>query len=187
MFKRGGFTLIELLVVITIIGLLASVVLVSVNNVRSKARDVRRLSDINQIVLALGIYHDANEQYPNNTDNDCSGWDTGYYGAGDAFINDLVTANILAQVPGDPATIGPCDGYRYYRYPPGYRNCSVSNGYFYVLGITTMETADKSYVPLDGKAPRTIHESSPGWHCPEDTGATRDWQGEFYWVTGSFE
>lgn len=62
MYKRG-FTLIELLVVIAIIGILASVILAALNSARSKARDARRKSDLQQIALALELYHDKHGTY----------------------------------------------------------------------------------------------------------------------------
>ncbi|MBI2627983.1 MAG: type II secretion system protein [Candidatus Niyogibacteria bacterium] len=62
--KNKGFTLIELLVVIAIIGILASVVLASLNSARKKGRDARRVADIKQIQLALELYFDANKEYP---------------------------------------------------------------------------------------------------------------------------
>ena len=62
--KYNGFTLIELLVVISIIGLLASIALVSLQTARVKARDARRLTDIEQISKALQLYYDANGYYP---------------------------------------------------------------------------------------------------------------------------
>lgn len=66
MFKNSkGFTLIELLVVIFIIGLLASIVVVSVSTARTKARDARRIADIDTIRGAMEMYADANSgSYP---------------------------------------------------------------------------------------------------------------------------
>lgn len=62
--KNNAFTLIELLVVIAVIGLLASVILISLNSARIKARDARRMADIRQLTTALELYYDANGRYP---------------------------------------------------------------------------------------------------------------------------
>ncbi len=57
---RKGFTLIELLVVIAIIGLLTSIVLVSLEPARARARDAKRQGDIRQISSAMELcYEDA--------------------------------------------------------------------------------------------------------------------------------
>lgn len=63
-----GFSLIELLVVIAIIGILSSVVMVSLNSARAKGRDAKRITDVKQLSLALALYYDAcGRQYPDST------------------------------------------------------------------------------------------------------------------------
>ncbi|MFC1700756.1 type II secretion system protein [Patescibacteria group bacterium] len=103
MFKKinqKGFTLIELLVVIAIIGILASIVLVSLNSARQKARDVRRVSDMRQIALGLEIYYDDNAGYPGDADAvGCNDWA--------AMVTALETGNQMSGVPVDPLDVAP--------------------------------------------------------------------------------
>lgn len=65
-----GFTLIELLIVVAIIGLLASIVLVSVGSFRAQARDARRAADLRETQKALELFYTRNTFYP-----PASSWD----------------------------------------------------------------------------------------------------------------
>lgn len=71
--RNAGFTLIELLVVIAIIGILAAVVLVSLNSARAKSRDARRVSDIHQMQTALELYYNDCGGYPAALDTAAAG------------------------------------------------------------------------------------------------------------------
>ena len=93
----NGFTLIELLVVIAIIGVLASVVLASLNTARTKSRDARRIADIKQIQLALELYFDSGSAYPAN---------------GSLYTDDVLKPTYIPTVPIDPLG-GATPNYKY--------------------------------------------------------------------------
>ncbi len=59
----SGFTLIELLVVVAIIGILASVVLASLNSARSKGNDAKIKSQLASIRDAAEIYYGSHGDY----------------------------------------------------------------------------------------------------------------------------
>ena len=59
-----GFTLVELLVVIAIIGVLATMLLLQLGVARQRARDAKRITDVNQVRTGVELYFDDNGMYP---------------------------------------------------------------------------------------------------------------------------
>ncbi len=145
---QSGFTLIELLVVISIIGLLASVVLASLNSARSKSRDARRVSDMHQITNALYLYAaDHGGQYLSPTSGPHAGWESSDVNP-DTFLQALQP--YMSKVSVDPInTVNagfnlfvPSGNYyyAYYRYPAGYPYCPDIQQPFAILAIHEVET-----------------------------------------------
>ncbi len=62
-YKDKGFTLIELLVVISIIGLLSSVVLASLNTARGKARDASIKEEVQQVTRLMALNYSETGTY----------------------------------------------------------------------------------------------------------------------------
>jgi len=102
--KRSGFTLIELLVVIAVIGLLASVIMVSLNSARAKARDARRKADTKQLGTALELFYDANNYYPYTGLPDGNS-------AAMSYLTTYLTPAYLAKIPDDPTCPTVCYSY----------------------------------------------------------------------------
>jgi prepilin-type N-terminal cleavage/methylation domain-containing protein len=143
MMKRKGFTLIELLIVISIIGILASIVLVGLGSFRARGRDARRIADIRSIQNALELYFTKQSTYP----------------AGPAYSN-MVTqitgaAIGISNVPNDPLTG------RSYVYAPG--TCSAGICLNYVVGALL---EDSTHEALNNDVDGTVY----GVNCADTAG-----------------
>ncbi len=110
--RNKGFTLIELLVVIAIIGILSTLAIIALGSARQKARDSKRVADLNQIGKALELYYSDNNMYPT------------LITPGQPITFGSTT--YLTQVPSNPSprNDGSCGDYNYQ-----YEGTSSNNGY----------------------------------------------------------
>ena len=140
--RRHGFTLIELLVVISIIGILTSIAVVSLNDARYKARDAKRKADLAQLRVALAMYYDDNLEYPKCGDLDKDRSDFG--ATADCYNNSLEDALIsstkpyMASLPKDPKDVG----IYVYKY--------VSDGIEFAVVYETENSRDNSPILVRG-------------------------------------
>lgn len=117
-----GFTLVELMVVIAIIGILASIVMVSLTSARQKGRDARRISDIKNIQLSLEEYYTDNLMFPK----------AAYASGGLSAPSTGLSPSYMSSVPTDPlGSSGPMPSRSNYYYSTtnatGGTVCLVSN------------------------------------------------------------
>ena len=160
--KRGpfskGFTLVELLVVIAIIGVLSTLILLQLGAARSKARDAKRVADVNQVRSAQELFFDDNGRYSQVTN----------------LTADLVTTGkYMALLPVDPLTSacsdqiydgGGCYGYAW--------NPSSSPIRFHVWAElerrSTAHTADLDFNSTGWLNGGTTVNGAAGDTCPDN-------------------
>lgn len=121
--KRSGFTLLELLIVIAIIGLLASIMMMSVARARAKARDAKRLGDMEQLQRLLELYADdhqrfAPNEYPPSGSDLCSVSEPGnpnlcYWASTGGWIPALIGQGYTTVLPQDPRGFPEYQPYKY--------------------------------------------------------------------------
>jgi len=139
---KRGFTLIELLVVIAVIGILAGVILASLNSARGKSRDAKRLGDMKQLQVALELYKNDNGVYPTSSGSwrgNCSTYG-GHPTTGATGYIPSLAPTYISVLPVDPKPLGTSGCYLY-----------QSNGTDYMLLVDG--TVESGNVPTILKRP----------------------------------
>lgn len=100
--KSKGFTIVELLIVIVVIGILATLVIVTFTGIQQKARNSQRQTDINALDSHIEAYYAQKGNYPTLAQMNDAGWrGTNMKGLDPAA---------LVDPKGDSAATAPLDG-----------------------------------------------------------------------------
>jgi len=128
---KSGFTIIELLVVVAIVGLLASIVLVSLNTTRDKAEVAAGLQFSANVNHAVGAYAVGSWEFNEGADNTCDGGedvcDGSGYGNDGSFTVDVPTWHCEpSDTPSAKGCVLEFDGSNEYIIVPHNTNGSLS-------------------------------------------------------------
>ncbi|MBP9817972.1 type II secretion system protein [Candidatus Shapirobacteria bacterium] len=119
--KKNGFTLFELMVSISIIGILTALAIVSYSSSQKKARDVRRMEDMNAVQKAAEQYYSINSAtYPT----------AALWASGQAWT--VAGSTVLESFPTDPKNSDP---YLYSKYVSGWQLPPNSTGFCFCIQL----------------------------------------------------
>lgn len=150
-----GFTLVEILVTISIIGLLASLALVSFTSSQKQARDTQRKSDLKQYATALeGFANENGSLYPERPTT---------VSAKDVLCVDMA----ITSCPEDPKNIADAT-FTYNYQSDGVASTGDPLGIKFVLWAKIERTTDFWVVCSDGKIGTRAQSgfSVSGGNCP---------------------
>ncbi len=108
---KSGFTLIEILVVVSIIVILTLGILTVLFEARKESRDLQRVSDLQQLKLAVKLFKEARGAYASSTNATGIGAGNNPIGIGGPF--DTAHSPFLSKINRDPLSTGLSTGFVY--------------------------------------------------------------------------
>lgn len=138
--RQSGFTIVELLIVIVIIGILATLVIVTFSGVQQRARDSERKTDINAIAGQLEAVYAKNGAYPSLTNVNDAAWRS----TNEFRIDTKAFADPKSATPAGAPLAGAV-GANVYSYEVGPAGCTDQTCATYTLTATLEQTGGGTY------------------------------------------